>query len=125
MADIKFEYNPWDNKTDMLLVRPGNKLGYSAIIASINVGDMPSVRRRQRDTLIRETEDGVIGLIIGGLEWLRQRGLSAAEVENKVRVYKTKNLEQRETAVLKSVQRDIREISNPKDLKLADTVVIG
>jgi len=84
---------------------------------------MQTVRSRQRDTLIRETEDGVIGLIAGGLEWLRQRGLSASEVENKVKVYKQNNLDRH--LVLKGAQREIREIANPKSLKLADTIVIG
>ena len=120
---ITFSYELWDNKTDMLLERAGNQLGYTAILTSLNVGDMQTVRSRQRDTLIRETEDGVIGLIAGGLEWLRQRGLSASEVENKVKVYKQNNLDRH--LVLKGAQREIREIANPKSLKLADTIVIG
>jgi len=54
---------------------------------------------------------------------LRQRGLSASEVENKVKVYKQNNLDRH--LVLKGAQREIREIANPKSLKLADTIVIG
>ena len=67
----------------------------------------------------------LIWTIAVGLEWLRFRGLSAAEVQNKVKVYKQNNLDKRETAVLKGVQRQIRDYSNPKARKLADTVVIG
>jgi len=127
MADIKFPYDEWDDSKDKLLERPGSMLGYTAILCSLEVGDTQTIRARQRDQLIRETENGVIGLIAGGLEWLRKRGYSVAEVENKVRVYKANNqgrtsqVSLRERSVLEAVEG----ISNPRDRKLKDTIVIG
>lgn len=125
MGDISFSYEAWNKKTDILLQQPGNTLGFVAINNSLDVGDMPTVRARQRDRLIRETESGVIGLIAGGLEWLRQRGLSAAEVQNKVKVYKQNNLEHSETIVLRGVQDSVQTISNPRALNISDTLVVG
>lgn len=124
---IEFDYDNWDKSKDKMLERPGNMLGYTAIICSLEVGDMQTVRARQRNQLIRETEAGVIGLIAGGLEWLRKRGLSAAEVQNKVKVYKTNNQSTADQVVLRQmdVRKAVNEYSNPTQKKLRDTIVIG
>lgn len=127
MGTITFDYNDWDNKKDLLLHRPGNELGFTAILTSMEVGDMSSIKKRKRDTLIRETEEGVIGLISGGLEWLRKRGYSAENVQSKVRAYKIGNNDRQNQTAYRNVKvlEAIHEISNPTDRKLADTVVIG
>lgn len=125
MGTITFDYDTWDKRKDLLLHRPGNSLGYTAILTSLQVGDMLTVRKRKEDTLIRECEEGVIGLIAGGLEWLRQRGYSAEEVQNKVKAYKQGNLDRQDQTALQDVQEEIQEISNPNARRLADTVVIG
>jgi len=127
MASIEFDYNSWDKSKDKLLERPGSMMGYTAILCSLEVGDMQTVRGRQRDQLIRETENGVIGLIAGGLEWLRKRGYDSASVQNKVRVYINNNQEKATQKVLrgKFVLEATENISNPRDRKLKDTIVIG
>ena len=124
---VTFDYDDWNDNTDLLLAEPGSLMGFAAINTALDVGDMPTVRQRQRATLIRETEDGVIGLIAGGLEWLRSRGLSAAEVENKVRVYKANNLAHADQVQLavRANRQAVELISNPRDWQLEDTVVIG
>ena len=127
MANIIFDFDPWDDKKDILLHRPGNTLGFTAILTSLEVGDMLTVKKRKEDALIRETEEGVVGLIAGGLEWLRKRGYSAEEVQNKVKAYKQGNLDRRDQTALKDkkVLEAVEEISNPRARKLAEKVVIG
>jgi len=127
MAEIKFDYNPWDDNTDILLHRPGSDLGYTAILTSLEVGDMSSVKKRKDDRLIKETEEGAVALLAGSLEWLRSRGYSAEQVQSKVKAYKQDNLDRRDQTVLKdkTVLKAINDYSNPKALTLADTVVIG
>ena len=122
---ITFDYEEWNGTKDILLNRPGSKMGYAAIQTSLLVGDTPTIRGRRRDKLIKETEEGVIGLIAGGLEWMRQRGYSAEQVENMVRVCKIKNLEQSSHAAIKNVQANVQQVSNPRSLNLSDAVVIG
>ena len=91
MSTVNLKYDTWNDHTDKLLERPGSMLGYVAIKNGLDVGDTPTIRGRKRDDLIHGTEDGVIGLIAGGLEWLRKRGLTASEVENLVQAYISNN----------------------------------
>lgn len=123
MEKLQFDYEDWTVK-DKTLDRPGNVLGYTAIITSLDVGDTPTVRGRQQDALLRETEAGVIGLLAGAIEWLRWRGYSAATVQSKVNAYKRGNRETPSQRILKEAQEEIEGISNPRRRKLG-TVVIG
>lgn len=86
---------------------------------------MSTVRKRKDDELIRETEDGVVGLIAGGIERLRKRGYSVAEVQSKVRAYKQDNLDRIDQTAIKEASEQMEEISNPADKTLSDKVVIG
>lgn len=124
---IMFDYDDWDDTEDLLLERPGSEIGYAAIVASLDVGDMPTVRQRQNDRLIKETEEGVVGLIAGGLEWFRSRGVTAAQLENKVRVYKLNNLGRKSQVTLaaKETRKAMQHISNPRKRTLDPEKVIG
>ncbi len=127
MGTITFDYDDWDDTRDKLLHRPGNILGYTAILTSFDVGDMISIRKRKKDKLIRETEQGVIELLAGGLEWMRKRGYSAADIQNKVQVFKQGNQDIPNEILLseKPVLDAVSELSNPLNLPLAESVVIG
>ncbi len=122
---LVFDYEPWDISKDVRLARAGNVLGFTAILTSMEIGEMSSVRARKQDTLIRETEIGVIGLLAGAIEWLRWREYTPEEVQSKVRAFKNGNLESNEQAVLKGAQIPIEEISNPRRRKLDTKVLIG
>lgn len=127
MGTISFDYDDWDDSKDKLLNRPGNVLGYTAILTSLEVGETESIRKRKSDKLIRETEQGVIELVAGGLEWLRKRGYSAEAVQSKVRVFKNGNRDAGNEALLstKVVRDAVEQISNPLKRRLAESVVIG
>lgn len=127
MADINISFDSWDDTKDILLYRPGSKLGFAAIYNALEVGDMATIKKRREDSLIRESEDGVIGLVAGGIEWLRSRGYSAEDVQSKLRAYKQGNLDRQDQTVLqnKEVRKAITEISNPRNLTLSDKVVLG
>jgi len=124
---LQLDYDSWDTTKDIRLERPGNALGYEAIRGSIDVGDMPSKRRRDSDKLIGPTIDGVIGLLAGGVEWLRHYGFSAAEVQGKVRAYKAGNLSTAQMQALRIKPESVEDISDPKGrLRYRDkTLVIG
>lgn len=127
MGIITFDYDDWDDTKDKLLHRPGNVLGYTAILTSFDVGDMSSIRKRKKDKLIRETEQGVLELIAGGLEWMRKRGYSAEDIQSKVRAYKQGNRDIPDEILLseKPVLDAVNKIANPRNRKLAESVVIG
>jgi hypothetical protein len=122
-----FDYEPWDKSKDKLLHRPGNTLGFTAILNGLDVGDMSSIRKRARDTLIRETEQGVIELIAGGLEWIRSRGYSAEAIQSKVGVFIKENQNTARQTLVRAqpVLNAIEQISNPRRRRLSDKVVIG
>ena len=127
MDTLVIEYNEWEDDEDIMLHRPGSPMGYAAIRGSIDVGDVPAGFKRRNDTLIRECESGVVGLVAGGIEWLRSRGYSAQEVQSKLRAYKRENLERLDQTVLrdKNVLKSVENISNPRGRKIKDTLVIG
>jgi len=124
---IELDFEKWDDTKDYPLTRPGNNIGYAAILCSIDVGDMSSVRRRQRDVLINEAEKGAVALLAGSLEWLRWRGYSAADVQSKVRAYIQGNKDTQDQQVFrdKQVLKAINEISNPKARKLKAGTYVG
>jgi len=130
MGQITLDFDLWDKTKDTLLQRPGNYLGYTAILVGLDVGDMPTVRARERDVLIRECEEGALQLVAGGLEWLRSRGYSAQDIQSKIKSYKNNNKHVHtfgDDEVLrdKQVLKAINLISDPNVLGLEETVVIG
>ena len=126
MGAISFDFNPWDDTKDRLLYRPGSALGFAAIKTGLEVGEAESIRKRRKDTLIEEAEQGVIELVAGGLEWLRKRGYSAEYIESRVRVFKNANIGTEREILLrtKTVLDAVEQISNPGSRKLESTVVI-
>lgn len=126
MGTITFDFDVWDDEKDILLHRPGNDQGYAAIQASLEVGDMVNIRARQRNDLIRTTEAGVVGLVAGGLEWLRQRGYSAEAIQSKVRAFKQANLDRLDQSTMKERQilKAIYNVSNPKSRKYSESLIL-
>ncbi len=84
---ISFDYEPWDLKRDVPLNRPGTTLALSVLKANINVGRTPSKRGDRRDSTIGPTIDGMTQLLAGALEWFRQYGYGAVEVQQLVTAY--------------------------------------
>jgi len=124
---IQFDYKIWDNKKDYLLDRPGNNIAYAVLLNSVDVGDMLTIKKRKEDTLIKEAEEGVVELLAAAIEFLRWRGYSAEEVQSKVKAFKQANHDRRDQQALRDtlVLQAIHEYSNPNDLKVVDTVVVG
>jgi len=130
MGQITLDFDLWDKTKDTLLQRPGNYLGYTAILVGLDVGDMPTVRARERDVLIKECEEGALQLVVGGLEWLRSRGYSARDIQSKVKSFKDNDKHVHtfgDAEVLrgKQVLKAINLLSDPNVLGLEETVVIG
>ena len=123
---ISFSFEPWDDTKDRLFYRSGSPLGFTAIQSGLEVGEAESIRKRRKDALIWNTEQGVIGLVAGGLEWLRKRGYSAETVQSRVKVYKEANRDpEREILLRTKVVLDaVEQISNSKSRKLESTVVL-
>jgi len=124
MGKIEFDYDGWNVIRDIKPERPGNTLGYAAILTGMEIGDTQTVRGRQREVLLRETEAGVIGLLFGAIEWLRWRGYSAEAVQSKVLACKRRNYDDQRQKRLQEVQENVEEPSNPRRLKLSESVVI-
>ena len=112
MPDIKFKYDDWDPKKDVPLFRPGTELGYSLIRDGHRVSRAPT--RGQGGKVER---DGVIGLLAGALEWLRQYGLTAEEVQEAVLSFEKNNRDTKGQKFQLTVERirDISDVNAPKE----------
>ena len=127
MAQISFDYNEW-TRNDVLLERPGTPIGYAVLNASLPVGKAPTKKQGLADSLIGPSLDGVVSLLAGSLEWLREYGLTATEVESKVKAFKAKNLGSQSQVALKFArQRNIEDIADAQNLerRLDKTKVLG
>ena len=82
---ISFDWEMWDIDKEILMHEPGSDLGFSAIQAGLNPGYAPNRKIANRDSSIGPMIDGVIGLLAGSMDWLRSYGLSAEEVQSRVR----------------------------------------
>ena len=116
---ISFAYEPWDLANDVPLNRPGNVIAFGAIKHGYEIGHRVSKKAERTDALIGLVENGVIELIAGGLEYLRRRGLPAAEVEQRVRGYLHTAHGTRKHNILKDARIDthVLAISDPRNIK--------
>lgn len=104
MAKIEFDYNPWDPKTDVMLDRPGSPLGWGMVQSGTRVS--PTLRHnKRRPGGSHQAVADVVGLLAGCLEWLREHGMTATELQQAVNSYKINN---RDTAVQKVRQTNER-----------------
>ena len=115
MASVSFPYEEWDITKDVLLENPGTPVGLAAIKSELKLG-LPVVMTKQTESrAVREAEEGVIQLVAGGLEWLRWRGLTKEEVQNRVRAFKisgTGSAHQRALRAAQESQDKIADIDN-------------
>lgn len=116
MSKIEFDYNPWDRKSDVALENPGQAIGFAAVNSGLFPGRAPTVRQGAADATIGPTIQAVIELLAGSLEWCREYGLSAQEVQSKVRAFMENNRGSRNQQLMKAAGRDIYGISDPDDL---------
>lgn len=109
MAKVEFDYDPWNIDKDVLLERPGSEAGYAVIQAGLMLTRFFTPHARDADSTVKPGLDGVIGLLAGALEWCRWYGLSAQEVQSKVRAYilqnKESNAQQGRIAVGRAIER--------------------
>ena len=127
MTSISFDYEVWTNN-DVLLERPGSPVGYAVVYGAIPVGKAPTKKQGVADSLIGPSLEGVIGMLAGSLEWLREYGMTTTELESKVRAFKRKNLESQNQVSLKFArQRKIEDIADAQNLerRLDKTKVLG
>ena len=68
--------------------------GVGAITNGLDLGHAPTRKQENQDDLIGGVEAQVLDLVVSGIEWLRRRGFSPAEVEQRFRA----NIETRKGA---------------------------
>lgn len=116
MTTISFDYEVWD-KQDVQLYRPGSPLGFTTIHNSIDIGRATTVRQGAADSTIGPSLDGVVGVLAGSLEYLREYGLSASDVQSRVLSFMANN---RSSAVqieaLSLRQANVFDVSDPGNL---------
>ena len=117
MTTVEFDFNLWDDRTDVPLTKAGTQLGYAAINGPIRLKTTDNARRDRRTATTQGLIDGAVELVAGALEWLRSEGLTADEVQAKVKVFKVNNRASTGpagVAVLKS--QSARNISDPRNI---------
>jgi hypothetical protein len=112
MTEVKFDYNPWDRKVDYQLFRPGTVLGFTTFNTSLDL----DFKLKDTDKTVAAAVDGVIQTLAGSLEWLREFGLSPAEVQRRVRSFERKNRDSETTRKLFAEHKAIHEISTREKL---------
>lgn len=112
MSNITFDYKPWDGKVDFQLFQPGNALGFSVINSSLDL----DFDLRYKDVTVKEAVDGVIELLAGSLEWLREFGMSADEVTQRVKAFERKNRDTVNARALKDEYKAIEFVSTRERL---------
>lgn len=116
MTMISFDYESW-SKRDVQLFRPGSPLGFTTVHNSVDIGRAPTERQGAADSTIGPSLDGVVGILAGALEYLREYGLSASDVQSRVDSFMANN---RSSAVQNSFKaarlKNIFEVSDPRNL---------
>ena len=116
MTTISFDYEPW-TREDVQLYRPGSPLGFTTIHNSIDIGEATTVRQGAADSTIGPSLDGVVGVLAGALEYLREYGLSVSDVQSRVMSFMVNN---RSSAVqieaLSLRDKGVFEVSDPMNL---------
>ena len=125
MTSLNVEFNPWDKRKDILLFRPGNSLGYGAIQTGFHPGGAPD--NTHRDAVdITETVNGVIGVVAGGIEWLRKYGITPEVLEQRIHAYIVTNRgASPESLLLARLQRTLEDQSDVLGNASIGTTVIG
>ena len=115
MATIEFDYDPWDRKNDVALLNPGTPMGFAMVNGDLFPGRAPTVREGARNDLIGPSIQGVIELLAGSLEWCREYGLSAQDVQARVRAFMVNNRGAAGRELLKAAGRDVHAVSDPNN----------
>ena len=91
MTELRIPFEPWDRDNDVPLHRPGTDYGFGMVNSGVQPGHGLTRREDDRDQKSGDAIDGVIGLLAGCTEWLREYGFTAEEVQSRVRAYIGKN----------------------------------
>ena len=116
MTQVSFDYDRWDDSKDLLLEEPGNTLGYAAINSSLELRRYGENTELDR-TDLQDVVEGVVGLVAGGIEWLRWFGFTTEEVQARVNAVKRKLTESPYQQVIKGALRPIREIADAVNIE--------
>ena len=115
MVQLNLDYNDWDDSVDVQLERPGTTLGFAIIQGSLDIGKAQSPGQSAAAPDLGPSIDAVIQLIAGGIEWCREYGLTAAQVENKFRSYVKKDRTGVRHTLALNAYREIHEIVDVKN----------
>ena len=98
---VQLDYDVWNSRDDVLSEFPLTELAIATVQSGLDVGHYNTAKEERLDPTMGPAERGVVAMLASSLEWLRKRGLSAREVEQRVRVYVRENRD-------KPVQRVLR-----------------
>lgn len=114
MTNLVFPYDSWNPSKDLRPYGAATGRAFATVDAALDIGDVPANKNPKHDKTVGPTIDEVCVLLMECVEWLRERGLSAAEVQSKFNRHKK---EQSEKLSRRTELTSWREIHLPSDTK--------
>lgn len=81
---LTFNFDPWDNKKDLLMEKVGNSFATTLVREGIEVSHVGTLQNERRNQTSEAAVDGIAHILAASIEWLRWYGITEADVQSRV-----------------------------------------
>ena len=118
MTNLSLPFEGWDERKDIRPEQASTHRAFGIVNGALDLGRVPNGVKPSLDKSIGPAVEEVLALLMETVEWLRERGLSATEIQQGFNRQKRRVLTENRKLKYSTLERDAIELpSNPRNLK--------